>query len=42
MGIFKNAVFDIRYRHRQEIDKIVGAQERQTDDNIQARITVKF
>jgi hypothetical protein len=42
VGIFKNAVFDIRYRHRQEIDKIVGAQERQTDDNIQARITVKF
>lgn len=42
VGIFKNAVFDIRYRHRQEIDKLVGAQERQTDDNIQARITVKF
>ena len=42
VGMFKNAVFDIRYRHRQEIDKLVGAQERQTDDNVQARITVKF
>ncbi len=42
VGIFKNAVFDIRYRHRQEIDRLVGAEERQTSDNIQARITVKF
>ncbi|MFQ5658211.1 MAG: hypothetical protein ACE5G5_11765 [Candidatus Methylomirabilales bacterium] len=42
VGIFKKAVFEIRYRHRQEIDKLVGAQERQTDDNVQARITVKF
>ncbi len=42
VGIFKNTVFDLRYRHRQEIDKLVGAEERQTSDNIQARITVKF
>jgi hypothetical protein len=40
--IAANVVFDLRYRHRQEIEKLVGAAARQTDDNVQARVTVKF
>lgn len=40
--VLKNAVLEIRYRHRQDIDKLVDALERQTDDNILTRITVKF
>lgn len=42
LDIATNAVFEIRYRHRQEIDKLNGALERQTDDNMLARMTVKF
>jgi len=42
VGIAKNTVFEIRYRHRQDIEKLVGVLERQTDDNILARMTVKF
>ena len=40
--IAEKVVFEIRYRHRQEIEKLVDAMDRQTSDNIQARITVKF
>lgn len=40
--LLKNIIFEIRYRHRQDIEKRVGASERQTDDNILARLTVKF
>lgn len=42
VNILKNAVFEIRYRHRQETDKLVDALERRTDDNLFARVTVKF
>ncbi len=40
--VLENIVFEIRYRHRQDIEKRVGALERQTDDNILGRLTVKF
>ncbi|MBI3990243.1 MAG: hypothetical protein HY347_11580 [candidate division NC10 bacterium] len=42
VGIAKNTVFELRYRHRQDIAKLVDALERQTDDNFLARMTVKF
>ncbi|MFQ5962279.1 MAG: hypothetical protein ACE5MG_12865 [Candidatus Methylomirabilales bacterium] len=40
--IAKRVTLELRYRHRQEIEKLVDAQQRQTDDNVLARITVKF
>ena len=40
--VIKNVVFEARYRHRQDIDKLLDAPERRTDDNILARLTVKF
>jgi hypothetical protein len=40
--VIKNVVFEARYRHRQDIDKLLDALERRTDDNILARLTVKF
>lgn len=40
--VVKNVVFEVRYRHRQDIDQFLEVSERQTDDNILARLTVKF
>jgi hypothetical protein len=40
--IVTNVIFEVRYRHRQQIEKLVGAAARQTDDNVQARVTVTF
>jgi len=40
--VIKNVVFEARYRHRQDIDKLLDAPQRRTDDNILARLTVKF
>lgn len=40
--VIKNVVFEARYRHRQDIDKLLDAPQRRTDDNILARITVRF
>jgi len=40
--VIKNLVLEVRYRHRQDIDKLLDAVERQTDDNILARVTVRF
>lgn len=42
LPIRKDVVFEIRYRHRQDIERLVGARERLTDDNILGRVTVKF
>lgn len=42
LDIATNAIFEIRYRHRQEIDRPNGVLERQTDDNMLARVTIKF
>lgn len=42
VSVVKNVVFEARYRHRQDIDTLLGAAERQTDDNILARVTVRF
>jgi len=42
VSVVKNVVFEARYRHRQDIDKLLDAPERRTDDNILARITVRF
>jgi hypothetical protein len=42
VSVIKNVVFEARYRHRQDIDKLLDAPERGTDDNILARLTVKF
>ena len=42
VSVIKNVVFEARYRHRQDIDKLVDLAERRTDDNILARITVGF
>jgi len=42
LSVTKNAVFEIRYRHRQDIDRLIDALDGRTDDNILARVTVKF
>ena len=42
VSVVKNVVFEARYRHRQDIDKLLDAPQRRTDDNILARLTVKF
>lgn len=42
VDVTRGAVFEVRYRHRQDIDKLVDALERQTDDNFLARVTVSF
>jgi len=40
--VIKNLVLEVRYRHRQDIGKLLDATDRRTDDNILARITVRF
>jgi len=40
--VLKNVVLEVRYRHRQDIGKLLDATDRRTDDNILARLTVKF
>ncbi len=42
VDVTRNTVFEVRYRHRQDIDKLVDALEQQTDDNFLARVTVSF
>jgi hypothetical protein len=42
VSVAPNAVLEIRYRHRQDIHRRIDAPDRQTDDNILARITLRF
>jgi hypothetical protein len=38
----KNIVFEVRYRYREEIDRLTDTRQRQSDNNALARITAKF
>lgn len=40
--VVRNLVLEVRYRHREEIHRLVGARERQAEDNVLARVTFKF
>ncbi len=42
VGVAKNAVLEVRHRHREEIEKLVTTRTRQTDDNFLLRVTMKF
>ncbi len=42
IGIARNAVLEVRYRHRQDLHRRTNALDLQTEDNILARITARF
>jgi hypothetical protein len=42
VGLVGNAVLEARYRRRQEIDRLVGAPDREADHNILVRITLRY
>lgn len=42
LPVVRNLVLEVRYRHREDIHRLLGAREPQAEDNVLARVTARL